>query len=122
MDITDNLRDAAYIVIGMGVIGAQRAQVRREELRKSLATQREVFEARAADARARFETRGAEAVKLVGDLVKQADARVEPIIGAVEAQIDAVADRLPPQAKTLVTQANQTRRDVRAQVRTRINN
>ena len=105
MDITDNLRDAAYIVIGMGVIGAQRAQVRREEFRKNFAAQRDVLEAR-----------GAEAVKLVGELVKQADARVEPILGAVEAQIDAVADRLPPQAKTLVTQANQARRDVRQRV------
>jgi len=109
MDITDNLRDAAYIVIGMGVIGAQRAQVRREEFKKTFAAQRETLQ-----------TRGAEAVKLVGDLVKQADARVEPILGAVEAQIDAVADRLPPQAKTIVTQANQARREVRQQVRERI--
>jgi hypothetical protein len=38
MSITDNLRDAAYIAIGMGVIGVQRAQVRREELRKQLDT------------------------------------------------------------------------------------
>lgn len=116
MDITDNLRDATYIVIGMGVIGAQRAQVRREEFRKNFATQRDALESRAAEARSLFESRGAEAVKLVGELVKQADARVEPIIEAVEAQIDAVADRLPPQAKTLVTQANQARREVRQRV------
>ena len=38
MSITDNLRDAAYIAIGMGVIGVQRAQVRREELRKQFDT------------------------------------------------------------------------------------
>ena len=36
MSITDNLRDAAYIVIGMGVISVNRAQARREELRKQL--------------------------------------------------------------------------------------
>ncbi len=50
MNITDNLRDAAYIVIGMGVIGVQRAQVRREEIRK-----------------------------LLTDVVKEAEARVEPL-------------------------------------------
>ena len=88
MSITDNLRDAAYIVIGMGVIGVQRAQVRREEIRKSLDTQREALEARAAEARTMFESRGADAVKLLTDVVKQADARVAPLREQVLARIN----------------------------------
>jgi hypothetical protein len=76
MNVTDNLRDAAYIAIGMGVIGVQRAQVRREELNKQFA-----------EARSTFESHGAEAVKLVSDLIKEADARVEPVIKAVQGQV-----------------------------------
>ncbi len=76
MNVTDNLRDAAYIAIGMGVIGVQRAQVRREELNKQFA-----------EARSTFETRGAEAVKLLSDVIKEADARVEPVIKAVQSQV-----------------------------------
>ena len=79
MDIADNLRDAAYIVIGMGVIGAQRAQVRREELRKQFDAQRQTIEARANEARSLFEKSGADAVKIAGDLVKQVETRVAPL-------------------------------------------
>ena len=75
MNVTDNLRDAAYIAIGMGVISAQRAQVRREELRKQFA-----------------------------EVIKQADAAVEPVRKAVEAQIDNALELLPEQAKPLVQQ------------------
>jgi hypothetical protein len=109
MNITDNLRDATYIVIGMGVIGAQRAQVRREELRKQFAEQRTTLE-----------TQGAAAVKLVSDLIKQADARVEPLVQAVEAQIDTAVARLPEQAKPLVETARAAAKDARQQVRSAV--
>lgn len=109
MTITDNLRDAAYIAIGMGVIGVQRAQVRRESLKKQFAETRTTFEAH-----------GAEAVKLVGDFVKQTDARVEPLIKAVEERIDGVVELLPEQAKPAVKQARQVQKDARQQVRARV--
>jgi len=83
MNLNDNLRDAAYIAIGMGVISAQRAQVRREEIRKAVAEQR-----------VNLEARGAEAVKLVGDIIKQADANIEPIRNAVEPVRRAVETQL----------------------------
>lgn len=110
MNITDNVRDAAYIAIGMGVIGVQRAQVRREEIRKQVS-----------EARTSFETRGAEAVKLVGDLIKQADAAVEPVLKAVEERIDTVVDALPAQAKPVVAQARQAAKDARQQARALVN-
>ena len=65
MTITENLRDAAYIVIGMGVIGAQRAQVRREELRKDL-----------------------------NEAIKQADAALSPVVSPVVEAVEAQLDRL----------------------------
>ena len=35
-EITKTARDAAYVVVGLGVLGLQRAQVRRQELQKRL--------------------------------------------------------------------------------------
>ena len=91
MTITENLRDAAYIVIGMGVIGAQRAQVRREELRKEL-----------------------------NEAIKQADAALSPVVEAVEARLDTLIERLPAQAKQIVEPARQAGKDAREQVRSRV--
>ena len=95
MDLTKTFRDASYIAIGLCVIGVQRAQVRRQELRKQVA-----------------------------DLVKQADARIEPLFAAVEAQIeaqlDAVTDLLPEQTKSLVASARTAGKDARNQFRSRL--
>lgn len=113
MDVTKTLRDATYIAIGLGVIGVQRAQVRRQELRKQLAEQRGALQTRTVEAR-----------NLVADLVKQADAAIEPVLAAVEAQFDAVADkvteRLPEQTKGLVSQARTAGKDARNQFRSRV--
>ena len=35
-DVTKTLKDAAYVVIGLGVLGFQKVQVRRNELTKQL--------------------------------------------------------------------------------------
>jgi hypothetical protein len=109
MSITDTLRDAAYIAVGMGVIGFQRAQTRREDLRKQFVEQR-----------AAFESRGAEAVKFFNEAIKQADARIAPVVDLVEAQVDTVVDRLPAQAKSLIEPAHQASKGARAQLRTRV--
>jgi hypothetical protein len=109
MSLSDNLRDAAYVAIGMGVIGFQRAQTRRQDLRKQFAEQR-----------AAFETRGAEVVKLFNDAIKQADARISPVVDALEAQVDTVVDRLPAQAKSIIEPAHQASKDARQQFRSRV--
>jgi hypothetical protein len=109
MTLSDNLRDAAYIAIGMGVIGFQRAQTRRQDLRKQFAEQRSAFE-----------TRGSEVVKLLSEAVKQADARLSPVVDALEAQVDTVVDRLPAQAKSLIEPAHQASTDARQQIRARV--
>lgn len=109
MSLTDNLRDAAYIAIGMSVIGFQRAQTRREDLRKQFTEQR-----------AAFESRGAEAVKLFNEAIKQADARIAPVVDILEAQVETVVDRLPAQAKSIIEPAHQASKDARQQLRTRV--
>jgi hypothetical protein len=40
-DVTKTVKDAVYIAVGLGVLGFQRAQVRRVELMKELKAQRE---------------------------------------------------------------------------------
>ena len=109
MSISDNLRDAAYIAIGMSVIGFQRAQTRRQDLRKQFADQRQAFE-----------TRGAEAVKLFNEAIKQADARLAPVVDVIEAQVATVVDRLPEQAKSIIEPAQQATKDARQQLRARV--
>ena len=109
MSLSDNLRDAAYIAIGMGVIAVQRAQVQREALRKQFADQRTAFE-----------SRGADAVKILNDAIKQADARIAPVVELLEQQVDTVVDRLPAQAKSIIEPAHQASKDARQQFRSRV--
>lgn len=65
-DVTNAVKDAAYVSVGLSVIAFQRLQVRRNELAKSLGTSSE-------------EARGALEVvtNLVGDRVKLVEERVE---------------------------------------------
>ena len=48
-DVANVAKDAAYVVIGAGVLGFQRAQVQRQELRKRLADPKAELEQRVAD-------------------------------------------------------------------------
>ena len=108
MDITKNLKDAAYIAIGLGVIGFQRAQVRRQELRKQLFEQRSVIDTQATEARAQ-----------VGKLVKTIEERFEPLADVVEERLDAVEELLPTQAKNVFKQARQVAKETQDQIRAR---
>jgi hypothetical protein len=53
-DVTKTLKDAAYVAVGLGVIGFQRAQVRRVELAKQFEGQRKEIEAQLADVRSQL--------------------------------------------------------------------
>jgi hypothetical protein len=96
MALTKTLKDAAYITVGLGVIGFQRAQVRRRELSQQLNTQLQ-------------ETRGQ-----VEKLAKDLEDRVEPVIGQFE-------ERLPAPARDLVNQARDAAKDVQTQLRSFVN-
>ncbi len=45
-DITNVVKDAAYVSVGLGVLAFQRLQVRRQELHKEIASRAKVVEER----------------------------------------------------------------------------
>ena len=108
-DLADVAKDATYVVIGAGVLGFQKAQVQREELRKRLGDPKSTVEVRLASAKADFQ-----------QAVHTVDARVEDIIQRIEAAIVPIEDRLPTPARDLAKQAHVQAKEARNQVRTRI--
>lgn len=97
-DIQRTARDTFYVSVGLGVIAFQKAQVQRQELRKSV-------ESNLGDARSTIESS-----------VRTAEER----LGAVEDRLDAVLDdveaQLPEQARTLMSQARKAAKDARNQI------
>lgn len=69
-DLTNAVKDAAYVSVGLGVIAFQRLQVRRNELAKALSGPAE-------EARGTLEVVGA----LVGERIKLVEERVASAIG-----------------------------------------
>ena len=82
-EITKTARDAAYVVVGLGVLGFQRAQVRRQELQKRL-TERNAVQGHLVDVRGEVTKR-----------VKDVDEAVEQVIGRIEATLAPIEERLP---------------------------
>ena len=115
-DVTATLKDAAYVTVGLGVLGFQKAQVRRVELQKQLEQQRKVIETQVAEGLAKL----TEASKTVQGLARDLDARIEPVREQVGAQIDAVEGYLPEQVRDLVKQARAAARERQTLVRSRL--
>src|SRR5205807_7338439 len=107
-DVTQSLKDAAYVAVGFGVIGFQRAQVRRQELNKQLRQQRQQVEAQLKEARGQ-----------VAGLVKGLDGAVQPVRHQIEGSLDRIEERLPTQAKGLVRSARSLAKETEDQVRSR---
>ncbi len=84
MPVTETLKDAAYVTIGFGVIGFQKAQVRRQELKKQLGSQ------------------VAAGRRNVAELASQLDAYVAPVRSQVESRLDDVEGALPVPAQELL--------------------
>ena len=93
--MTKTLKDAAYVAVGIGVIGFQKAQVRRQELRKDLVGRRK-------DLETQVEEYG---TKLRG-IARELPGKVEPVVKELE-------ERLPESAKELVAQARQAAKGLR---------
>ena len=81
-DITRIVKDALYVTVGAGVIGVQKAQVRRRELTKALTAQ-------LAEARGRLD-----GVGTPEELLEQARTSVQRLVDSAEEQLKAVEDRL----------------------------
>lgn len=106
MAVTDTIKDAAYVTIGLGVLGFQKAQVRRVELTKQLESQVKVLEGQVAEGR-----------KVANDLAVQIEGIVAPVRTQIETQLDTIESALPGSAaelmKTARSVAHQTEQTVR---------
>jgi len=105
-EITRVAQDAAYVAIGLGVIGVQKAQVRRRELRsqfeRPLEDVRKAVEAPIADFRKEFAKAVKEFDKTFGQFIERFDATIEPM-----------SERLPAGAQQVVQQAKEARDQLR---------
>src|ERR1700676_5070642 len=97
MAVTDTLRDAAYITVGAGVLGFQKAQVRRQELLKQVKAQRSLLETQMVEGR-----------KSLSAWATQLDELVTPVRAEVEARLDAVETTLPTVVRDVVKQVRTT--------------
>lgn len=94
-DVTKNLRDALSVTVGLGILGFQRAQVRRRELAKQLEGPIGLYAGQ------------------IQRLVREVDGRVEPVL-------DQFQSRLPESARSLVGQARTVAREAQGQLLSRL--
>ena len=121
---TKTLKDAAYVVIGLGVIATQKVNVRRQELRKQLETQRKQLETQASTAREQLEAAASGARELVETQTAEARTRLlklaEDLESRIEPLVDQVEERLPAQAARLFKEARGQAKEARETVKTRL--
>jgi hypothetical protein len=108
-DLTKTVKDTAYAIVGFGVMGVQKAQVRRVELTKKLEQQLKGLEPQIGEAKA-----------FAAEALKAIDERVEPVIDELGDRLDDIEGKLPEPAKDLFHQAREVAKDARDQVRSRL--
>ncbi len=107
--VTDLARDAAYVAVGLGVLGYQRAQVQRVELQNRL-SQDFSLDQRTDDVRQGV----AKAFQQIDDLAESAAHFVETTLQPLE-------EKLPPTVSQLTSKAREQAREVRTQIRQLVN-
>ena len=108
--VTDAIKDAGYITVGLAVLAAQKAQVRRQELKKSLAAQ-------VGDGRSQM----AEIVDSIEAGIASLDTHLIAIEAKVDVAVEGLEKRLPERAGALLGQAHEVAKVARQQVRNLIN-
>ncbi len=107
--VTDLARDAAYVAVGLGVLGYQRAQVQRLELQnrlsQDLALDQRIDEMRHGVAKG----------------FQQIDDLAESAVHFVETTLQPLEEKLPPTVTQLTSKAREQAREVRTQIRHRVN-
>ena len=106
--MTDLARDAAYVAVGLGVLGYQRVQVQRVELQNRLSEDFSLDE-RVDDVR-----------QGVAKGFRQIDDLAESAAHFVETTLQPLEERLPEPVTQLTTKARQQARGVREQIRQRV--
>jgi hypothetical protein len=105
---TDLARDAAYVAVGLAVLGYQRAQVRRNELKGLLSKDFSVDE-HLCGVRTEL-TKG----------VQQLDDLLETATQLIETSLEPLGQQLHPTVTQFTTKAFGQTREVRSQIRQRI--
>jgi hypothetical protein len=106
--VTDLARDAAYVAVGLGVLGYQRAQVQRNEL-KSLLSKDFSLDQHLTTVRTEL-TKG----------VTQLDDLLETATQFIETSIQPLEQQLPASITQLTTKAFGQAREVRSQIRQKV--
>lgn len=104
------VKDAGYITVGLAVLAAQRAQVRRQELKKSLADQ-------AGDGRSQI----AEIVVGIEAGIASLDTHLIALEAKFDGAVEGLEQRLPERAGSLLGQVHEAAKVARQQVRNLIN-
>ncbi len=119
-ELQQTLRDAAYVGVGFGVLTFQRAQVRRQELKKQL-------EAQLGDAKGGFSRLSEtveDRVKLLEERFEGVQEQLDTVLDEVEANVDRALDelsaRLPAPARDVLGTARSAARDATTQLRSRV--
>ena len=107
--VTDLARDAAYVAVGLGVLGYQRAQVQRVELQNRL-SQDFSLDQRSDDVR-----------QGVAKAFQQIDGLAESAAHFVETTLQPIEEKLPPTVTQLTSKAREQAREVRTQIRQLVN-
>jgi len=107
-EVTTIARDAAYVAVGLGVLGLQKAQVKRVDLQDKL------------NGDLHLDDRLAEAKAAVTCGVARLDDIVEETMQIVETALEPLEEQLPPAARDLTTKARRQARQVHSQIRQRI--
>ncbi len=94
-DVRDRIKDAAYTVVGLGVLGVQRLQVQRRDLSRSLASA----------ARTEWRPQVRDAASRLQDLATTADARVNPVLDRFEEGLPDATRELVRTAREVATEA-----------------
>jgi ElaB/YqjD/DUF883 family membrane-anchored ribosome-binding protein len=106
--VTDLARDAAYVAVGLGVLGFQRAQVQRVELQNKL-TKDFSLDQHLGDVRSELR-KG----------ITQLDDLLETASQFIESSLQPLEEQLPDSIHQLTTKAFEHAREVRSQIRQRV--
>ncbi len=128
MDVTENLtqtmKDTAYVAVGLGVLGFQRAQVARVDLTKNLAEDtgklQAQVKAQVEDVTGAVEAQLSDVKTQVAKAVTSLEETLEPVAKELEGRLDEVGDRLPEPVKAVVASARQVAESAAASVRSRL--
>lgn len=105
-EIVKAVKDAAHAVVGFGVMGWNKSQVRRRELLKDLNTGRHQMETQLDGAKEQLAT-----------AIRHLDAKIEPVRHDFDTQLDKVSQRLPEQVRSVMKSARKIAQDTERQVR-----